>query len=421
MTIGQEYELTDCTFDNKGIKYLFSWPEIELQAEVSRVVMNHNSAKALVVFTSSNAECNPHILQTRLNLESTRSRNELAKDLAMRYPLYKGVDWKGICEYLCVKTVREYEKGEPIILITSEDEITPLEYLLHPLIPLYKPTVFFGDPGAGKSQLAVILLIAAMLPWTNNPIHLGVLPKSQVGLFLDYEADPDDVRRQVVALTRGMKLPYVELHYRRCAMPIAEDLESIRQHLDDIGATFILVDSTSLAAGNDLNRMDVASSYFRAIRSLHITSLSLAHTSKSLDARTKTILGSVLWEAGARSVWEVKGQEDDDILDIALFHRKANLSRKFPPQGYRLTYKDDLPVDVRWHNPKDVAEFVERMSTNDRILDALKGGAMTMDALVEQLEIPRNNARVAVHRLQKKGMLVHLPDGSLGLQGGLEE
>ena len=413
--------MTDCTFENTGIKYLFTWSDIELRAEVSRVAMNHNSSKALVVFTSSNAECNPHILQTRLNLESTRSRNELANDLAMRYPLYKGVDWKGICEYLCVKTVREYEKGEPIILITSDDEIAPLEYLLHPLVPLHKPTVFFGDPGAGKSQLAVLLMTAAMLPWKGNPMRLGTPETSQVGLFLDYEADPDDVRRQVVSITRGMKLPYIELHYRRCAMPLADDLESIRQHLDDIKGSFVLVDSTSLAAGDDLNRMNVASAYFRALRSLHVTSISLSHTSKTQDAKTKTILGSVLWEAGARSVWEVKGQEDDDSLDIALFHRKANLSRKFPPQGYRLSYKDDLPTDVRWHNPRDVAEFVERMSTNDRILDALKSGAMTTDALVEQLEVPRNNARVALHRLQKKGLIVSLPDGSFGLQGGLEK
>jgi len=397
------------------MKYLFTWPDIKLHAEVSRIAMNHDATKCIVVFTSSHEKANPHILQTRLNLESARSRNELAKDLATRYKLADGLDWRALTEYMAIKSLREYEKGEPVIDITSDDETAPLEYLVHPVAPLLKPTVLFGEPGTGKSQIALILTIAMLLPWRDNPLKLGVPATSSPALFLDYESDPDDIRRQLVSLCHGMNLPYIHLHYRRCSLPIASDLESIRDHVEALNAKCLIIDSTSLAAGDDLNKMSAATAYFRALRQLNITTISLAHTSKEKDSKTKTILGSILWEAGARSVWEVRGEEDDDALDIALFHRKSNLSRRFGPQGYRISYENDLPVCVSWQNPKDVAEFVERMSTNDRVLDLLKGGATDVDTMASVLELNRNAITVSLHRLKKKELVTKLPDQKWGL------
>jgi hypothetical protein len=407
--------LSEPIFENKGTKYLITWPDIKLHAEVSRISMNHDTTKCLCIFTSSYEGANPHILQTRLNLESTRARNDLAKDLATRYQIGQSIDWKAITEYLTVKVLREYEKGEPIILLTSDDEIKPLEYLLYPIAPLLKPTVIFGEPGAGKSQIAIIFSMTLCLPWHDNPLKLVPPHESVVTLMLDYEGDPEDAQRQLVSLTKGMSLPYVELHYRRCSLPLAEDIESIRNHVEDIKAQCLIVDSVSLAAGDDPSKPNVATTYFRQLRQLHITSISLAHTSKNKESQTKTIFGSVMWEAGARSVWEIQGQEEEDAFDIALFHRKANLSKKFNPQGYRITYKDKLPVNVSWHNPKEVAEFVEKMSTTDRVLDLLKEGAASMKDIAESLGVATNTAKVSLHRLKKKGLVTKLPDDTWGL------
>lgn len=407
--------LSDPIFENKGTKYLITWPDIKLHAEVSRISMNHDSTKCMCIFTTSHEGANPHILQTRLNLESTRSRNDLAKDLATRYQIGQSIDWKAITEYLTVKVLREYEKGEPVILLTSDDETKPLEYLLYPIAPLLKPTAIFGDPGSGKSQVAVIFSMILCLPWHDNPLKLVPPDKPVVTLILDYECDPEDVQRQLVSLTKGMGLPYVELHYRRCSLPLAEDIESIRNHVEDINAQCLIVDSVSLAAGDDPSKPNVATTYFRQLRQLHITSISLAHTSKDKVAKTKTIFGSVMWEAGARSVWEIQGQEEEDTFDIALFHRKANLSKKFSPQGYRINYKDNLPIKVSWHNPKEVAEFVEKMSSSDRILDLLKEGSTNMKDIAETLEIHINTAKVSLHRLKKKNLVTKLPDDTWGL------
>jgi DNA-binding transcriptional ArsR family regulator len=123
----------------------------------------------------------------------------------------------------------------------------------------------------------------------------------------------------------------------------------------------------------------------------------------------------VLWEAGARSVWEIQSQEEENTLNIALFHRKANMSKRFSPQGYQIEYQDDLPYQISWHNPKDVVEFVERMSTGDRILDLLREGKQEFTVICQTLDITPNTARVTLYRLKKKGLVVKLGEDTWGL------
>lgn len=407
--------MSEPIFSNQGTKYNIRWDDYNLNCEISRLHINQNNARCLLVFTSDHQNADPHILQTRFNLESARTRSELAKELAIRYQIDTPIDWKALLEYLSVKTLQEYERGEPVIEIRSTDEIRPLEFLISPIAPLNKPTVIFGDPGAGKSLLAIVICIVMALPWYDNP--LGLIPASQPkrALFLDYEADPDDLRRQFTSLVTNLKLGYAQFYYRRCSLPLVEDIESIREHMSRVKADCIIIDSASLAAGDDLNRMNVATSYFRALRQLNTTTISLSHTSKDRDSKSKTILGSVLWEAGSRSVIECRGQEDDDALNAVLFHRKSNLSKKFKPLGYRIQFNNNLPVSLEWHDPRNVSEFVARMGNNQRILELLKEGRMTGKEITQTLDISYASAGVTLKRLLNKGLIVKLDDKTWGL------
>lgn len=401
------------SYEQKGNKFYFHFPDISLHAQVSRLHVNHNSSRCNILFTSTHEKAYPHILRDKVDLESAISRTKLSKELATRYKIgQNNIDFKGILEYIAITTLEEHEKGEPIIKLTSDDPYTPLEYLVYPIAPLNKPTIIFGDPGAGKSTLSLILGMTMGLPWDENPLGLKTMEKSKVALYLDYEADPEDMRRQLVMLTKNMGLPYFELHYRRCSAPLADDMEAIFNYIDEIAADCLIIDSTSLAAGDDLNRMDVATSYMRTLRQFGITSISLAHTSKDKESKKKSVLGSVLWEAGARSIWECRSEEEDNTLNVALFHRKANLSRKSAPLGYKIVFggdgNDTYPVDIQWHDPKTVADFVERMGTPERVLQCLKDGGLksTDDIFTELIDVKKNTLNQALTRLKKNKQII---------------
>jgi len=402
-------------FENKSSRYLFKWAGFTV--EISKIKVTRDTTICQLVVIPDNGV----IFRTKFNLESPRVRSETAKELTKRY---KDCEWALILEDITNKTLDEFEKGEPVIEIHTSDEVPELKYLIDPIIPLGKPSVFFGDPGAGKSQLAaVFVILTSFNTWDDNPLRLAGPDKIMRGLVLDWEADEDDWRRQLKWFTDIFGLGYAEMYYRRCSLSLAHDLEAIRAHIEAVRADYIIIDSVSLAAGGDLNHMDVATNYFRALRQLNMTTISLAHTSKNREDKNKTILGSVLFEAGARSVWEVRGQEDDNLLDIALFHRKSNLARKHTPLGYRITYQPDpdnprqtIPETMTWLNPNSVEEFVERMKTTDRILHYLTGIKASEEIIAEQLGLTLNNIKVALSRLKKKNLVVKVGDLWMKLQ-----
>jgi len=374
--------------------YRLEWIEERLVVSVSRLRV-HSDGKItgdVQMFLGKKQQEEPSF---SFNFSSSQTRKQLVNSLTEKFPEWK---WLEIIDELSRRIQKLATEGEPVLELTSSDEVSPLEYLVHPIIPLGKPTAIFGDPGSGKSQLLLILAIVAALPWTDNPLRLIAPTKPTPILYLDYEADPDDFRRSLKGFAEGMDMGLLPVFYRRCSLPIVDDLEAIRNHADAVHAQAIFVDSTSLAANGDLNRMDVAASYIRALRQLKLTSVSLTHTSKDRDARIKTIIGSVLFEAGFRSVFECRGQEDENLLDIALFHRKFNLGGRVKPLGYRINYNCSGNT-VEWHDPRSVPEFVERMSVNQRILSALKDERLSTVELVEILELKRNTVDVALKRL----------------------
>ena len=379
----------------------FEWTDDKLVVSISRIRV-HSDGKItgdiqLLLGKKKQEEPSFHF-----NFSSAQTRKQLINSLNEKYPEWQ---WLEIIDELCRRIQRLATEGESVIELSSSDTVSPLEYLVSPIIPTGKPTAIFGDPGTGKSQVLLILAMVAALPWHDNPLRLGAPAKSTPILYLDYEADPDDIRRSLHAFTEGMGLGHVPIFYRRCSLPIADDLEAIRNHADSVKAQAIFVDSTSLAAGGDLNRMDIATSYIRALRQLKLTSVSLTHTSKDRDAKTKTIIGSVLFEAGFRSVFEARAHEEGDTLEIALFHRKFNLGAKASALGYRINYNCNGNT-IEWYDPKNVPEFVERMGTNQRILQALKKGKLSTGELVELLEIKRASIDVAVGRLSKANKII---------------
>ena len=124
-----------------------------------------------------------------------------------------------------------------------------------------------------------------------------------------------------------------DIYYRFCSLPLADEIDEIQTIVAEHDIDVIVVDSMGAASGSGSEESAwhaVALRYFRALRSLRKTSLSIHHINKE-----GTLFGSVYNFNYARNLWEAKKAqaEGENTMAIGLFHRKANSSALMKPLG----------------------------------------------------------------------------------------
>jgi hypothetical protein len=400
---------------------LLEWPKQGVKIDVSRLHAHKDGrVTGELIISTDLPGIGPMLLPpSQYNFVAATSMKGLAKDMAEKLP---DADWASITGQLSWYCTQAARLGEPMQELSTEDEIKPPEYAIWPIAPKGKPTILFGDGGSGKSRLALVLGVAAMLPWHDNPMGLRMPEDSSPLLVLDWESDEEDWRWNMKRLQRGMDLPPLFWNYRRCSIPLADDIAAIAEMVEQSKAKMAIVDSLGPASGGELNDSEPAIRFFAALRQLRLTSLVVAHTSKK-DEKSKSIYGNVFFKNLARSVWEIRCQQaeaeiDSDELNIAMFHRKANVSKKFPPLGYCFRFSSEEGAEafmVGQQDTRSVDEFLAQMGTGVRIMQALKNGSMTKEELMAELSATSEAIRSAIRRLDKGKRLVHLEGGKYGL------
>jgi hypothetical protein len=400
--------MSEPRFTNKGTRYLYEWEEEKLQIEVSKLrSVRDGNMTCVVTATTNHPDYNSHLYQTNFNPLAARTKADLQKELQKRYkPTNIVVHWDEVIETLCINTIEQFEKGEPVEVISSMDKWEKPGYLLDPIIPLGKPTIMFGEPGTAKSELALMFGVIVLIPLENNGLNLIPAPRAYTPLLLDFEADKPEIGWRLKAIQEGMGLSELKINYRRCYLSFSQDIEQIKTHIEETGSDFIIIDSLGPACGGDLKEAAPALQFFSALRQLNITSLIIAHTSKSQNGEKKTIYGSMFFEAIARSVWEVNGDQDDgaDDINISMRHAKANMAKKHATLGFNVNFADDKTV-ITTIDPKSYSGLVERMGANTKILQCLKNKPMSQDELVKNTGLTNNNVYVALLRLKKKNLI----------------
>jgi hypothetical protein len=320
--------------------------------------------------------------QTQINFSADRTRNSLVKALNERFEKH---DWQSIIDQLCYHVQEKTREGEPVIDLWTHEDLKPPDYLVYPFILANQPNVLFGPPESGKTQVAMILCVAMMLPWLGNPLNLKVPDKPFHPLWLDYEADKDTTQWNFTRIVRGANIGELSLPYRRCRIPLADDVEQIAIHMDKIKADCIIIDSIAKAAGGDIDKAESPTRFYGALDQLRCTSIILAHTSKFQDGGRKSMYGSTFFEAYARSIWELRASRNGDTLHVGLWDNKANFRGKLDPIAFNLNY-DDEHIFVNVEDIKTVEDFMRHLSLSSRIYEALKKGAKSPSELKEIME-----------------------------------
>jgi len=397
--------------------YLFDWQDegIKIQANRLKVHGDGRVIGEIVVLASKEGIKHPHLHQAQFNFSSTTSRERLARSLEGRYG---EVDWHTILEQLCVYTLERVRQGEPVLTMWSNNGYQPPQFLLEPLIIQDYPVVIYGDPSSFKSGMGLYVYAALLLPWTDNPLGLTPQAKSVNGLYLDWEADDKTTRWQLTRLERGMALPPMPLVYRRCSVPLCQDIEAVRKAVTDNGSEVVIIDSLGLACGGELKEAAPAIAFFAALRQLRVSSLILAHPAKNPEIKRKTIYGSVFFEAQVRSAWEIRKIQEigDDQIDVALYHRKPPPFDKIqPPIGLNARFTRDT-IEISRQEVKSVREFIAGLGTQAQIESLLSHGPLTKDELAEDLDASKASIDMAITRLKKKDKVVRLDTGAYGLK-----
>ena len=389
--------------------YNFKWSDEQISIIVSGLSFKHELKGEIRIKTSLPGYAE-HLHQANFNFSSTRAKTDLVKTLS-KVCKEKNIDWDILIEQLRFKTLELFRQGNPVVILSSNDVIKKLEYILYPLIPKNHLSLIYGEGGTGKSTLALFLslLVATKDAVTNYGFTVNG-DGSYNTLYLDYETEQDTIGLQFKHLCNGlgMKSP---LFYRRCDLPLLQDLQNIKEIISSINANLVIIDSVGIACGADMNEAATANSFTLALRSLKTTNLLISHTSKDRTDR-KTPFGSVYFFNNARNIFEVKKTqtEGDDFISLGLFHRNSNISKLHAPIGLKFIYTDDS-ITVKHENISEVEGFEKELSLKQRIKNLLfQEGALTIKEIAGQLNAGEQVVRNALNVMNKKGELVKQGD-----------
>ena len=389
--------------------YTYSWTDEQITIEASRL-RQHSDGRVTgeIVVKTTVQNVSPHLHQAQFNFNSTAARDKLTKLLTGRY---SAVDWYAILEQTSVYTLERLRQGEPVKELWTNEDIKAPEFLLEPLLYKGLPTITFGEKAVWKSGLGLVVYACLTLPWNDNPLGWTAPSRSITALLADYETDYNVVQYNAKRLQIGMDLPAFPVYYRRCSLPLADDIEQIQRHMTSIGAEVLIVDSLGPAVGGDLKDPGQALRFTSALRRLVGATLIIGQTSKDKETKVKSVFGSTFFEYYARNIYELrKSQEEgEDTLDIALYNTYNNLGRRHKPMGFQLYFNENkVKID---RQEITAPELLERLGIQTRILSLLKSGSMSNKEIREALETTKGNTDMAIKRLRDKSRIIKAGDG----------
>jgi len=403
----------------RGGYFLLTWEEEFVAADVRRVRESGDHVRAEVTWRSIAPGEAPHLHSSVLSLTSSSAKASVDRSLSAVHP---DKPWARIIEQLAFTVVRLYRKGEPIVALrTGGEQPATIPLAIEPFVYEDLPFVFFGEPGSGKSYLAVLLAALGATQARISGVPFGAR-REFVPLILDWESHEQDLRSRVSRVEQGLEASLDgRIHYRFCAGPLSRSIDQLVESTTDLAPDLVIIDSLGPAAGGDLNSAQSAQEFFEALRQLRCTAIILAHCAKNGDPRFRSIFGSQFFTAHARGVAEVKRFQEpgDDEVSIGVYHRKSNVSRKHRPFGLRMRFDgDDGPVTFGWQDLRDVPALARSLSVGDRVMNALRSGALAPAAIAEATDTAGGTVRSALARLKGKGKVIQLDGGIYGLPEG---
>ena len=361
--------MIEAKFYKKASGYVAEYEPLNIQVNISHIhtaKWGAITAEMLIKDTKSNSG---NVIKWQ-TVDLLGNRTPLITSLQK---INSKINWAELVDDVCHRTLTDYKSGEPAILLDTSKDVNPPEFLVYPVLVKNQPNIFFGDPGSCKSEMAKMLSIACLLPYADNKLQWLVPNDSIQTLYLDWEADYNTFLYQYKQLSKGIGIDGMGLiHYRRCYHSLSDDIEQIQEWVYKTKAKFVIVDSILGAVGGKSSKdTETAAEFYNALRQLgEVTTLLIGHTSKG-DAKPgqkKTVIGSMNFEARARSVWEVRMADESttSVKQIGMFNTKYNL-KQMRPVSYKVDFHDDNDDYLTMGTTIEIASLESAGSLDDRL------------------------------------------------------
>jgi len=358
----------------------------------------------------------PKPFTARINLVSLSTRESFARQL--KQALGKELPWDMLFSTAITATL-EYLSSRDLSLDLADvaDEEAPI--LFDPFLVKDGANLLFGDGGTGKTYFCLRLALSFA---TGEPF-LGFTPKEVGGtLFVDYEDNEKTASFRLSRLCADPKLNLNPKLAKSCirylnpqGAPLHTIIPALKKIIREHNIALILVDSVASACGSEPEKAEAASKYYNALKSLNITSLSIAHVVKTEGVKQDKAFGSVFWHNLARNTWNIQGEEDQDeekntlggvmsekSRQLGMFHRKFNGGAKSKPINMRIVYAEN---HVRFEEGKPDFWNKDR-KLEDRVLTLLRMGPKTKAELSDELiNVPDSSLKNTLAVLKGRNLI----------------
>jgi len=354
----------------------FSWPDSGITVRAESIWKDRQGIHCWLTFWTQE---NGVILgPERLNLQSHSGKTPVLKALREREPR----SWAEYLQHVVWQTSEHLkDTGETHTAASYTPKPEP-PWLVWPLVKADVVNVCFADGGAGKSTLYTAVCV-------SGAAGRSIIPGIRVGepfssLYVDFEASPDDVIGAAHSLARGANLPngwQERFIYRRMGGALAENIETIQRVCVEFNIKLVIIDSLVGSAGSDPNDAETARVFFAASMSLPDTAIvGLTHVSKGSE---DSPLGSVMYRNLPRIVWQMKRDEDTNV--VGLIPNKINTLGDRPKPFALELITNDNAISYASTDMATVPTLATKLSLPDRIAALLRDGSLSSDGIIAEL------------------------------------
>jgi hypothetical protein len=345
-----------------------------------------------------------------IDLRSLSSINTFRTTLDKLYDP-KLIDWTRLLQRAGQMAKQEYLSAAVAIDIEGVEVSFETRYRIEGLVPDEGITIIFGQGSSAKTYLALEMLLAIN---AGRPF-MGRATRQGSGLYFDQEAGERPIARRRHRLILGgpdATISEGAFHYMPGrAIPIAEQMPTVKREIARTGAQVLIVDSAVSALGADAKKEDEVARMLSPLAALGIPVIILAHVTK--EGGEDYPFGSIFWHNLARMTWFVRRVDSEDSPDIQVgfYNKKANDDRRQKTFGIAVRFDDpDGPVTVEACDVAAVPELAHGLSAREQIRRALEnaGQSLTVEEIHNVTDIPEKTVRNTLTAMRNQKQVVHL-------------